>query len=152
MQSQVLRAVMSSFPHIFIPKSQTWSIPGAKMQTLNWRCSSCTETDMVTGTICACCFKQEPAEEIVLHQTMQDVFRISCSIMLFIEEPNRAGSGRKGSIVFMSAVLGLTVLLVLRCRMCIACAKAVCSMPDHAPQCPFCRAAINRLLRIAPAA
>ncbi|CAK0778985.1 hypothetical protein CVIRNUC_004676 [Coccomyxa viridis] len=37
-------------------------------------------------------------------------------------------------------------------RMCIPCAKAVCSMPDHAPQCPFCRAAITRLLRIAPAA
>ena len=38
-----------------------------------------------------------------------------------------------------------------RYRMCIPCAKAVCSMPDHAPQCPFCRAAITRLLRIAPA-
>lgn len=39
-------------------------------------------------------------------------------------------------------------MCMLLYRMCIPCAKAVCSMPDHAPQCPFCRAAITRLLRI----
>lgn len=31
-------------------------------------------------------------------------------------------------------------------RMCIPCAKAVCSLPERAPQCPFCRAAITKLL------
>ncbi|KAK9915519.1 hypothetical protein WJX75_000171 [Coccomyxa subellipsoidea] len=37
-------------------------------------------------------------------------------------------------------------------KMCIACAKAVCSLSSRAPQCPFCRAAITRIVPIAPAA
>ncbi|BDA44044.1 probable E3 ubiquitin-protein ligase XB3 at C-terminar half [Coccomyxa sp. Obi] len=37
-------------------------------------------------------------------------------------------------------------------KMCIACAKALCSLSSRAPQCPFCRAAITRIVPIAPAA
>ena len=35
-------------------------------------------------------------------------------------------------------------------RMCIPCARAVCSLPERAPQCPFCRRAITNLVPIAP--
>ena len=35
-------------------------------------------------------------------------------------------------------------------RMCIPCAKAVCCMPNRAPQCPFCRGSIIGMKKLPP--
>lgn len=122
-----------------------WSVTSAWM--LRWRLSRCPASTGKQGA------------HSYLHAPISAQSFI-CSICPYRNAPHCAFSAAAVYLVSTLSADGawclqlnvpLTAVSVL-CRMCIACAKAVCSMPDHAPQCPFCRAAIARLLRIAPAA